>query len=159
MDYSPPGSSVNGIVQARILEWVTIPLSRSLQSRDWTWVSCTAGRFFSVWATKEAPTNKTACHLGFISNCREIKRKSGGRKIITEATVTLWCQSPEGNQSWWLPNLRENLDPNHFNWAKKLWKVENQGLPHRHFTRFSFLPLSFNYVKASPFLFASFHCF
>ena len=40
MDCSLPGSSVHGILQARILEWVAIPFSRgSSQLRDWTWVS------------------------------------------------------------------------------------------------------------------------
>ena len=52
MDSSPPGSSVQGILQARILEWVAIPFSRgSSWPRDWTQVSCTAGRFFTIWAT------------------------------------------------------------------------------------------------------------
>ena len=38
---SPPGSSVHGILQARILEWAAIPFSRgSSQPREWTWVSC-----------------------------------------------------------------------------------------------------------------------
>ena len=47
---SPPGSSVHGIHQTRILEWVAIPISRgSSQSRDQTWVSCIAGRFFTIW--------------------------------------------------------------------------------------------------------------
>ena len=47
MDCSPPGSSVCGILQARILEWVAISSSRgSSQPRDQIWVSCTAGRFF-----------------------------------------------------------------------------------------------------------------
>ena len=55
MDGSLPGSSVHGILQARILEWVAIPFSRrSSQTKDQTWVSCTAGRSFMVWATKEA---------------------------------------------------------------------------------------------------------
>ena len=54
MDCSPPGSSVHGILQARILEWVAIPFSRgSSWPRDQTWVSCTAGRFFTVWVTRE----------------------------------------------------------------------------------------------------------
>ena len=49
MDCSPPGSSVHGILHARTLEWVAIPFSRgSSWSRDWTWVSCTAGRFFRL---------------------------------------------------------------------------------------------------------------
>ena len=42
-----PGSSVHGILQARILAWVAIPFSKgSFQPRDWTWVSCIASRFF-----------------------------------------------------------------------------------------------------------------
>ena len=57
MEYSPPGSSVHGILQARILEWVTIPFSRrSSQPRDYTQVSCIEGGFFTVRATREAPT-------------------------------------------------------------------------------------------------------
>ena len=40
-DFSPPGSSVHDIFQARILEWVTISSSRgSSPPKDWTWVSC-----------------------------------------------------------------------------------------------------------------------
>ena len=47
-----PGSSVQGILQARMLEWVAISFSKgSSWSRDWTRVSCIAGRFFTVWAT------------------------------------------------------------------------------------------------------------
>ena len=43
--YSLPGSSVHGILQARILEWGAIPFSRgSSQPRDWTQISCIAGR-------------------------------------------------------------------------------------------------------------------
>ena len=49
MDYNLPGSSVHGILQARILEWVVIHFSReSSRPRDGTWVSCIAGRFFTV---------------------------------------------------------------------------------------------------------------
>ena len=55
MDCSPPGSSVHGILQARILEWLAIPFSRgSSQPRDQTWASCISGRFFTIWASKEA---------------------------------------------------------------------------------------------------------
>ena len=51
---SPPGSSVRGILQARILEWVVMSSSRgSSQPRDWTQVSCVAGVFFTIWATRE----------------------------------------------------------------------------------------------------------
>ena len=52
---SPPASSVHGILQARILEWVAMPSSRgSSQLRDQTWVSCIVGRFFTDWSTREA---------------------------------------------------------------------------------------------------------
>ena len=49
MDHSPPGSSANGILQARTLEWVAMPSSRaSSRFRDQTQVSCIAGRFFTI---------------------------------------------------------------------------------------------------------------
>ena len=55
MDWSLPGSSIRGIFQARILEWSAISFSRgSSQPRDRTWVSHTAGRLFTVSATRKA---------------------------------------------------------------------------------------------------------
>ena len=79
IDCSLPGTSVHGIFQARVLEWVVISFSRgssqprdqtqarilewaafpfrgSSQPRDQTQVSCIAGRFFVSWATREAWT-------------------------------------------------------------------------------------------------------
>ena len=48
MDYSPLGSSVHGTSQARILEWVAIPISKaSSQPKELFQVSCIAGRFFT----------------------------------------------------------------------------------------------------------------
>ena len=56
MDYISPGSSVHGNLQARLLEWVAISFSRaSSRPRAQTWVSFIAGRFFTVWAIREAP--------------------------------------------------------------------------------------------------------
>ena len=55
MDCSPAGSSVLGILQARILEWVAISFSRGyFQPRDQTQVSCITSRFFTVWANRES---------------------------------------------------------------------------------------------------------
>ena len=55
VDCSLPGSSVHGILQARILEWVAISFSRgSSQPRDRTWVSRIGGRCFNLSATREA---------------------------------------------------------------------------------------------------------
>ena len=52
MNCSPSVSSIHGILQARILEWIAIPFSRgSSWPRDQTQLSCIAGRFFTIWAT------------------------------------------------------------------------------------------------------------
>ena len=54
VDCNLPGSSIHGIFQATILEWVAIFFSRgSSQPRDQTQVSCIKGEFFTIWATKE----------------------------------------------------------------------------------------------------------
>ena len=54
MDCSPTGYFVHGILQAKILEWVAIPFSTgSSQPRGQIWVSCIAGRFFTVCAIRE----------------------------------------------------------------------------------------------------------
>ena len=56
MNCSLPSFSIHGLFQARVLEWTAISFSRgSSQPRDRTWVSCIAGRCFTVWATREAP--------------------------------------------------------------------------------------------------------
>ena len=65
---SPPGSSVHGILLARILDWVSISFSRGFSSpRDQTRVSCVsciADRFFTCWATEEAPSHMlTLCQM------------------------------------------------------------------------------------------------
>ena len=60
---SPPGSSVHRILQARILEWVAIPFSRgSFRPTDITHISRNAGRFFTIWATREALKQLTQQH-------------------------------------------------------------------------------------------------
>ena len=59
MDCSLPASSVHGISQARILEWVAISFSRGFsRPRDWTQVSAIAGRRITIWATREYVSNQ-----------------------------------------------------------------------------------------------------
>ena len=63
-DCSPPGPSVQGILQARILEWVAMPSSRgSSQPRDPTQVSYIAGGFFIIWVTRGALHPFSKSHL------------------------------------------------------------------------------------------------
>ena len=62
MDCSPPGSSVHGILQARILEWAYISFSRgSSWPKDWTQLSCLASKFFTIWVTREALATSEVC--------------------------------------------------------------------------------------------------
>ena len=71
MDCSLPGSTIHGIFQARILEWVAISFSRrSSRPRDWTWVSHMVGiigRRFTIWATRENPVWKSIIRQLFCS--------------------------------------------------------------------------------------------
>ena len=77
---SLPVSSVHGILQARILEWIAIPFSRgSSWPRDQTWVFCTAGRFFAIWATRGAL-------IAII--LRVVKRKEHTRSCMDQALNT-----------------------------------------------------------------------
>ena len=71
MDCRPPGSSVHGILQARILEWLAISFSRgSSWPRNQTQISCIAGRFFTNWAMREAPWKSANTFLrGYIFIC------------------------------------------------------------------------------------------
>ena len=71
MDYSLPGSSVYGILQERTLKSVAIPFSRgSSQFRNWTQVSLIAGRFFTIWARREAfiQSSLTLCTPGTVAH-------------------------------------------------------------------------------------------
>ena len=64
VDWSPPSFSVYGIPQARILEWGVFPFSRgSSQPTDQTGVSNIAGRFFTIWATREALVEQTSLQI------------------------------------------------------------------------------------------------
>ena len=60
MDCSPPGSSVHGILQTRILEWIAISFSRgSSWPKYRIQISCIAGGFFITWATRESLNSRS----------------------------------------------------------------------------------------------------
>ena len=92
-DCSPPGSSVYGLLQARLPEWVARCFFRaSSQPRDQTWVSCTAGRFFTIWATREAHNSFSVLSsllwpLGFS------KKSSSDRGCLLDISVVRYCYS------------------------------------------------------------------
>ena len=67
MDCSLPGSSIHGVFQARILEWVAISFSRgSFRPRDWTQVSHIVGRRFTIWATREVYWKRALNFTGLV---------------------------------------------------------------------------------------------
>ena len=103
-----PGSSVSGILQARILEWVAICFSRgSSPPRDRTQVSCVAGRLFTIWATREGPS-KLLANLLFTRTPRSSPVSSlplNGDCGAVKIRVNLDCKEiqpvhSKGNQSW-----------------------------------------------------------
>ena len=62
--YSPPVSSVHGISQTKILEWVAISFSRgSSRPSDQIWVSYIAGRFLTIWATCQCLNLRLSVHV------------------------------------------------------------------------------------------------
>ena len=100
---SPPDSSVHGLLQARILEWVAIPFSRgSFQPRDRTQVSGIAGTFFTSWTIREAHCIAFICVHSFIHSTKwgmVSKRKNqhahGCRNVwsIWKLRGSLWLAS------------------------------------------------------------------
>ena len=87
MDCSSRGSSVSGILQERILEGIAIPFSRgSSQPRDWTQVSHIAGRFFTIWTTREAQNLlRRVCIWSFL--CDPVPLSARKRQLPTAGLV------------------------------------------------------------------------
>ena len=91
VDYSLPGYSVCGILQARILEQITILFSRgSFPPRDRTRVSRTAGGFFTIWATREAPS--LSLHRLFRCNKQAGWAVNANVDCIIYIQTWLWAQ-------------------------------------------------------------------
>ena len=69
-DYSPPGSSIHGILQARILEWVAMPSSRGpSRPRDWTCISSVDLRWqagSALWAPPGKPQCLRGCRIIYL---------------------------------------------------------------------------------------------
>ena len=87
MDCNLPGSTIHGVFQARILEWVAISFSRrSSWPRDWTQVSRIVDRHFTVWATNSSLLNLPT------SSCLSITNPDheGSSKSIWGLHTTIW---------------------------------------------------------------------
>ena len=101
MDWSLPGSSVHGILQARIMEWGAIPFSRgSFQSRDQTQVSCIAGGFFTVWGTRETNSRKRSCKT------TPAVYQQGRQPVQRSSPAHTWRHPPRGEEEPWIGQTR-----------------------------------------------------
>ena len=98
MDCSPPRSSVHGIPQARILEWVAISFSRgSFQLRDQTHISCISRQILYHWATRYCLTFSVHWQRRWIE----------GEKKTTEFSV-IWGKRPY-NLTWGKEHVHPSL--------------------------------------------------
>ena len=98
LDCSLSGSSVHGILQARILEWVAIPFSRgSSRPRDWTQLSYTAGIFFTVWATREA---HSYAYLWLV--CWMVSLLKMEPCLILSTYQNAWPGGVWSTRDWWM---------------------------------------------------------
>ena len=109
VDCSPPGSSIHGILQARVLEWDAIAFSRgSSRPRDRTQVFHIAGRRFNLWATREAQ----APFYYALGYCKwDTERKHSGD------IAAPW------SLRWWLEQLKS--DSNGYG-----WEIPSKWFPH-----------------------------
>ena len=102
MDCSPLGSSVHGILQARILEWVAIPFSRGASwPRNRTWGSCITGKFFTIWATREAKGEKKRLQDQNWDKFVEANFASMWKCFLTKEMSGLWGRRPGELASGW----------------------------------------------------------
>ena len=74
MNCSLPGFSAREILQARLLGWIAIPFSKgSSRPRDQTQVSHIAGRFFTIWVTKEVHLPLLLSHFSHVRLCAALQ--------------------------------------------------------------------------------------
>ena len=112
VDCSPPSSSVHGILQARILEWLVISFSRgSSRPRDQTQVSHVAGRRFNLCSTREALKCKNTVSQKTSYRDTELQIEVLTSKISREERKPGWKKKGEeaagvGKKSW---NSTSNL--------------------------------------------------
>ena len=117
MDCSPSGSTVHGIFQAIMLEWVAISFSRgSSWPRNRTHnscVSCTAGGFCTHWAIQEAHSlifiieNNCANHTGVAQH---------------PFSMTVFCKSHQFKAEGRLWNCIRNQTPLQFTLVMRMWE-------------------------------------
>ena len=86
MDYSPPGSSVHSISQARILDWVAISFSRGPSwPRDQTCISCIDRQILYHWATREASVKFSSSQIFSLFKKKQAKQSKTIPQVKTKS--------------------------------------------------------------------------
>ena len=123
MDYSLPGSSVHGIFQARILEWVAMPSSRgSSWPRNQTHVSCVSciGRWV-LYHPRSPTLVKVGTNTVAVSSLAHKRHRAGGET----GEVGLLPALPTRLPSIMLPHWREVLEnTQHHQWGIPAWTIQ-----------------------------------
>ena len=115
MDCSPPGSSVHGTLQARILEWVAIPFSKgSSRHRDWTWV-CPILQADSL--PSELPGKPNKLPKGYYKD-----KSSCNRWPLSGHGCVALCWG------WEHPEYLKELVVQHVAWVAGVWPFYRQNL-------------------------------
>ena len=133
MDCSPPGSSVHGIFQARIPEWVAISSSRgSSQLRDRTHVSCIGRCILYHWDTKEAHDSlwmSLIAYKGSVPLSGEHLPRTGLDKCTEDAFI-VWIRTCFCLHIYGLIFISQNTSTKHHITVALdgLWKVWRAGL-------------------------------
>ena len=97
---SPPGSSVHGISQARMLEWVVISFSRgSFQPRNWTYVYCIGRGILYHWATREPHMLWTLMTTDFTCTCSLMPGIQFGEKSLSALKAKQSIKTPRRGNS------------------------------------------------------------
>ena len=105
MDYSLPGSSIHGVFQARVLEWVAISFSRgSSQPRNWTLVSLIAGRCFTVWATRKASHQFSSVAQSCLTLCDPMNSSTPGFPVHHQLPYNFLIQCTACTLEEWTPS-------------------------------------------------------
>ena len=118
MDHSPPVSSVRGIFQARILEWVAVSSSRgSSQPRDQTCISCICRWTFYYYENNWRGRWHFAEIIATVQRPKCALRLEGQREIWTE----------RGGDEGWNPQTPKSLECLDWGWPFAIWNMRNKG--------------------------------
>ena len=128
MDFSPSGSFVHRVLQARILEWIAFSRGSS-QPRDRTWVSHIAGTCFTIWVTREALTRDQILGSQYQMQTHRMLRLENCKINVENISFCRWGR---GSCSMWLAEswfLYQGLNPDPCRGSMESQLLDGQGSP------------------------------